>query len=283
MAFVDNGGARIHWSAVGAGPPLLLVMGLGCGAAMWFRIAPLLARDFRVILMDNRGMGQTTVPNAMVHRVPDMASDIAAVLDAAGEASCHLVGLSMGGMIAQEFAVSQTARLRSLTLMATNCGNLHSVLAQREVWQLLFNKSRMPVEEALALMRPHTYARATPMELIDEDHLVRIANHPSKRDYEAQLYGLIGWTSFSRLQRIQCPTLVVHGLEDALIPPQNGRILSEHIPGSQLLELENASHWLHSDQPKRCALEIKKFANQVEVARGAVSAGSAVSAAADAR
>ena len=264
MAFVDNGQARIHWSAVGKGPPLLLVMGLGCSSAMWFRLAPLLARDFRVILMDNRGMGQTTVPQAVVHRVPDMASDIAAVMDAACEATCHVVGLSMGGMIAQEFAVSQPKRLRSLTLMATNCGSLHSVLAQREVWQLLFNKSRVSVEEALAQMRPHTYAASTEASLIEEDHLVRIANHPAKRDYEAQLYGLIGWSSFSRLSRIQCPTLVMHGQEDALIPPQNGRILADHIPKAQLVELKNASHWLHSDQPKRCAQEIRKFLREAE-------------------
>ena len=269
MAFVENGQACIHWSAVGKGPPLLLVMGLGCSSAMWFRLAPLLARDFRVILMDNRGMGQTTVPHAVVHRVPDMASDIAAVMDAAGEATCHLAGLSMGGMIAQEFAVSQPERLRSLTLMATNCGSLHAVLAKREVWQLLFNKSKVSIEEALALMRPHTYASATDAGLIDEDHLVRIANHPGKRDYEAQLYGLIGWSSLSRLWRIQCPTLVMHGQEDGLIPPQNGRILCEHIEGAQLVELMNASHWLHSDQPKRCALEIRKFVRDVEDRRTA--------------
>ena len=264
MAFVDNGRARIHWSAVGKGPPLLLVMGLGCSSAMWFRLAPLLARDLRVILMDNRGMGQSTVPHALVHRVPDMASDIAAVMDAAGEATCHLAGLSMGGMIAQEFAVSYPTRLRSLTLMATNCGSTHSVLAKREVWQLLFNKSRVAVEEALALMRPHTYATATDASLIEEDHLVRIANHPAKRDYEAQLFGLLRWSSFSRLSRILCPTLVMHGQDDELIPPQNGRILRDHIKGSQLVEIKNASHWLHSDQPKRCAQEIRKFVREAQ-------------------
>lgn len=239
-------------------------MGLGCSSAMWFRLAPLLARDFRVILMDNRGVGQSDGLNALVHRVPDMASDIAAVMDAAGEDTCHLAGLSMGGMIAQEFAVSHPKRLRSLILMATNCGSTHAALAPREVWQLLFNKSKVSAEEALALMRPHTYAASTNADLIDEDHLVRVAHHPGKREYEAQLYGLIGWSSFGRLSRIQSPTLVMHGQEDALIPPQNGRILRDNIPGAQLVELKNASHWLHTDQPKRCALEIRKFVRDVE-------------------
>lgn len=264
MAIVDNGAARIHWRSVGKGPPLLLLMGLGCSSAMWFRLAPLLARDFRVILMDNRGMGQTTVPYGLVHRVPDMASDVAAVLDAAGEPTCHLAGFSMGGMIAQEFAVSHPKRLRSLTLMGTNCGGAHAVLADSEVWKMLFNKSKMSPEEALAQMRPHTYAAATDAHLIAEDHLVRIANHPSKRDYEAQLFGLVGWTSFYRLPRIQCSALVMHGLEDGLIPPKNGRILADNIPHAQLVELENASHWLHNEQPVRCALEITNFVRNIE-------------------
>jgi 3-oxoadipate enol-lactonase len=264
MAIVDNGAARVYWSSVGKGPPLLLLMGLGCSSAMWFRLAPLLARDFRVILMDNRGMGQTTVPYGLVHRVPDMASDVAAVLDAAGEASCHLAGFSMGGMVAQEFALLHPTRLRSLTLMGTNCGGAHAVLAKPDVWQLLFHKSKLSPEEALALMRLHTYAAATDAKLIAEDHLVRIANNPGKRDYEAQLYGLIRWTSFYRLPQIQCPTLVMHGLEDALIPPKNGQILAEQIPNAQLVELKHASHWLHNEQPERCALEIKNFVCGIE-------------------
>jgi 3-oxoadipate enol-lactonase len=264
MAIVNNGAARIHWSSVGKGPPLLLLMGLGCSSAMWFRLAPLLARDFRVILMDNRGMGQTTVPYGLVHRVPDMASDVAAVLDVAGEPSCHLAGFSMGGMIAQEFALSHPKRLRSLTLMGTNCGGAHAVLAEQSVWQLLFSKSKVSPEEALAQMRPHTYAAATDANLIAEDHLVRIANHPNKRDYEAQLFGLLRWTSFYRLPLIQCPTLVMHGLEDGLIPPKNGRILADNIPHAQLVELKNASHWLPTEQPVRCALEIRNFVRDIE-------------------
>jgi 3-oxoadipate enol-lactonase len=264
MAFIDNGSARIHWSSVGSGPPLLLLMGLGCSSAMWFRLAPLLARDFRVILMDNRGMGQSAVPSALIHRVPDMASDVAAVLDAAGEPSCHLAGFSMGGMIAQEFAVTYPKRLRSLTLIGTNCGGANAVQAERDVWQLLFNKSKVSPEEALALMRPHTYARASDPSMIAEDHLVRLASTPNKRDYEAQLYGLIRWTSFYRLSRIQCPTLVMHGLEDKLIPPQNGQILAANIPNARLIELENASHWLHNEHPERCALEIRNFVRNID-------------------
>ncbi|MBM3372034.1 MAG: alpha/beta hydrolase, partial [Betaproteobacteria bacterium] len=115
MAFVDHKNANIYWNSLGAGEPVVLIMGLGCSSAMWFRIAPQLARGYRVILLDNRGCGQTRAGSALVHRVPVMAGDVAAVLDAAGEASAHVIGFSMGGMIAQQFAVDYPARLRSLT------------------------------------------------------------------------------------------------------------------------------------------------------------------------
>ncbi len=84
MPWVDHDGARIHWNALGEGEPLVLIMGLGCSSAMWFRIAPRLARSHRVILLDNRGAGQTEVKHFVVHRVSTMAADVAAVLDAAG-------------------------------------------------------------------------------------------------------------------------------------------------------------------------------------------------------
>lgn len=260
MPFASGaGGARIHWSEAGAGEPLVLVMGLGCASALWFRLVPRLARRFRLILLDNRGVGLTEAPNAVVHRVTTLADDVAAVLDAAGEATAHVAGLSMGGMIAQEFALNHPRRLRTLTLMATNCGGLHATLAPPHVWRKLFDKGQLTPTEALEALRPHTYARATPAEVIDEDHRMRLAHYPTLRGYQAQLNGLIGWTSHARLPRISAPTLVLHGAEDQLIPPANGRTLAARIPGSTHLELENASHWLHSDRPAQVAAAIEAF------------------------
>ena len=120
MAFADHAGARIQWRSLGQGESLLLIMGLGCSAAMWFRLAPRLAKRHRVILLDNRGAGQTEVRHFVVHRVSTMAADVAAVRDAAGESSAHILGLSMGGMIARQFAIDFPARVRTLTLLATN-------------------------------------------------------------------------------------------------------------------------------------------------------------------
>jgi pimeloyl-ACP methyl ester carboxylesterase len=248
MAFAQGrDGAQIHWTTLGSGPPVVLIMGLGCSSAMWFRIAPRLAMAHRVILLDNRGVGQTRTPSAMVHRVPQMAADVATVLDAAGEGSAQVIGFSMGGMIAQQFAVDFPQRVRSLALLATHGGGIWAVQAPVEVRHLLFTKNRMSAEEGLRAMRPYTYARQTPDALFDEDALLRLANPPSVRGYEAQLHALIGWSAWSDLPSLRCPTLVMHGLQDELILPANARLLAERIPASELIELPQASHWLMTD------------------------------------
>ncbi len=247
MAFVERDGAHIHWTVLGRGDPVVLVMGLGCSSALWFRVAPQLARTHRVILLDNRGVGLTRTATVVVHRVPQMAADVAAVLDAAGERSAHVVGFSMGGMVAQQFAVDFPGRVRSLALLATHCGGLRAVQASAEVRRLLFAKSRMSPEQGLHAMRPYTYARQTPDALFDEDTLVRLANPPSARGYEAQLFGLVGWSAWSELAGLRCPTLVMHGLQDELIVPANAPILAGRIRGAELVELPGASHWLMTD------------------------------------
>jgi pimeloyl-ACP methyl ester carboxylesterase len=129
----------------------------------------------------------------------------------------------MGGMIAQEFALLYPERLRSLVLAATNCGEPFAILAPAKVWSLLFSKGANTPEENLAAMRPYTFAEGTPQHLIEEDYLVR-------------------------LPKIASRTLVLHGQEDQLIPPANGRLLAQRIPGAELVEIEKASHWLATDQ-----------------------------------
>ena len=99
-----NEGVKIYWDECGSGEPLLLIMGLSYPSYMWHRTRPVLAQRYRTIAFDNRGIGQSDVPSG-VYSMPSMASDAAAVLDAAGVEAAYVFGLSMGGMIAQEFAL----------------------------------------------------------------------------------------------------------------------------------------------------------------------------------
>ncbi len=262
MAFVDRPDARIYWNSLGEGEPVVLVMGLGCSSAMWFRVAPQLARTHRVILLDNRGSGQTRVRNVLVHRVPTMAADVAAVLDAAGETSAHVVGFSMGGMISQQFGIDFPSRLRSLTLIGTHPGGPWAVQAGSAVRQLLFDKAHMSAEESLRRMRPYTYGLHTPDHLFEEDALVRLANQPAARDYQAQLYGLIYWSAYLQLPQVTASTLVMHGLQDALIPPANAQLIASRLPKVNVVEFPKASHWLMTDSNVDCLQALRQHLNK---------------------
>ena len=252
MPFIERAGARIHWNAIGRGEPVVLIMGLGCSSALWFRIAPTLARTHRVILLDNRGVGQTRVSHFVVHRVASMAADVAAVLDAAGEDRAHVVGFSMGGMIAQQFAIDFAPRVRTLTLIGTHSGGPWAAQAAAPVRHLLFTKGRMSAEESVRAMRPYTYGATTPDARFEEDLVVRVANAPTARDYQAQLMALIYWSAYMQLPQMTMPALVMHGLQDALIPPENGRVLAARLPHSTLVEMADASHWLMTDSTDAC-------------------------------
>ena len=261
MAHVESNGAAVYWHATGTGEPLVLIMGLGCSSAVWFRLAPRLARRYRVIVIDNRGVGDTRADGEL-HTIDDMARDVAAVLDAAGEESTHVLGFSMGGMVAQEFALIYPQRVRSLILAATNCGGSMAVKAEPLVLELLVSRADMALERSLEAMVPYVYDPATPRHLIDEDLGVRLASYPSRRGYMAQLQGLMQWTSYSRLDAVRAHTLVLHGASDKLVPPQNAEILSGAIRGAKQVIIGRASHMLQTDQLERTEEVVTTFLSE---------------------
>ena len=118
MPFAHRPGARIWWDQDGTGDPILLIMGHAYGADMWHRTAPELAASYRVIRFDNRGVGRSSDPPGP-YSVPLMAEDALAVLDAAGVASAHVYGVSLGGAIALQLALDHPGRVRSLILGCT--------------------------------------------------------------------------------------------------------------------------------------------------------------------
>src|ERR1700732_1968990 len=147
MAFVENQGARIYWDEQGQGAPILLIMGLGYPSAMWHRTRPALSTSFRTIAVDNRGAGQSDVPPGP-YSLALMPSDAAAVLDAAGVPSAHVFGVSMGGMIAQEFALQYPGRVQSLILGCTAAGGPSAKRADPAALEMLKASSQMTREQA---------------------------------------------------------------------------------------------------------------------------------------
>jgi 3-oxoadipate enol-lactonase len=257
MAFVNNQGAQIYWDEQGAGEPLLLIMGLGYPAVMWFRTRPVLAKTYRTIAFDNRGVGRSDVPSGP-YSINQMASDAAAVLDAIGTNSAHIYGVSMGGMIAQEFALQYPDRVRSLILGCTALGGPQTLKAAPEVAEF-FTQRQASKEEAVEAAVPFIYDAHTPRERIDEDSALRKSWLPTQEAFMAQLQGILGWEGYSRLDQIKVPTLVIHGESDRLIPCGNGKLIAERIPGAELLLLPNAGHIYTTDQTELAQAAILKF------------------------
>jgi len=223
-------------------------MGLGYSSCMWYRTRPVLAAGHRTIALDNRGVGQSEVP-AGPYPIPVMASDALAVLDAAGIESAHVFGISMGGMIAQELALQNPKRVRSLILGCTACGGPHAVRAKPEANQMLMARAKMTPEDAAQAAIPFIYDQGTPREKIDEDLAVRRPWFAHPDAYAAQLAGILTWEAYSRLDTIAAPTLVIHGENDQLVPPGNGELIALRIPGAKLVLIPRAGHIFTTDQP----------------------------------
>jgi 3-oxoadipate enol-lactonase len=257
VAFVENQGAKIYWDEQGQGAPILLIMGLGYPSGLWHRTRPVLAQKYRTVALDNRGVGLTDVP-AGPYSIATMASDAAAVQDAAGVFDAHVFGVSMGGMIAQEFALQYPARTRSLILGCTSPGGPSAVRAESKVADILMVRG-MTLQQAREAILPYIYDAATPQEKIEEDLSLRTRWLPSMEGYMAQLQGILAWEAYSRIAQITAPTLVIHGKSDALVPPGNGKLIAERIPGARLVLLEHASHLFLTDQTQAAHKEILEF------------------------
>jgi 3-oxoadipate enol-lactonase len=259
MPFADSAGTKIWWQECGAGEPILLIMGLGFPGSLWYRVLPALSTDFRVLVFDNRGTGRTgAVPGP--YPVEQMAADALAVLDAADVPSAHVLGISMGGLIAQEVALTAPERLLSLTLAATHPGGSATVLPEPEVLAKLYSRADLPLEESYRATIPIAYAKTTSTRVIDDDIAARLANPTSPEGYLSQLTGAMNYAgAHDRLPTLTVPTLCLHGTEDQLVPPVNGHNLASAIPDAQLRTIDGAAHMLFSDAPEEFVASIRAF------------------------
>lgn len=256
MPYTQSGGAKIYWETCGEGEPLLLILGLGATMEQWHRIAPALSARFQTILFDNRGLGRSDVTPGP-YSIEELADDAAAVLHAAGVSSAHVFGMSMGGMIAQELALRHPGTVRSLVLGCTTCGGSAGVLAAREVRASLDPDPALSREEAFWATSQYIYAAETPRTELARDLEARLRGTRPLDGYVSQLQAVRTWKgTHDRLGAIDVPALVIHGDLDQLIPPANGRILAEAIPGARLVMLSGAAHIFLTDrfEPARDAI-----------------------------
>lgn len=258
MPYTRSGRVRIYWEEEGRGDPLLMIMGLGFSLAMWQSLRPVMARRFRCIVYDNRGVGKSQLP-LRPFTIAAMAQDAAAVLDAAGAEAAHVLGLSMGGMIAQEFALAHPARVRKLVLGCTHCGGPQSVRADPEVYRALSPLTFVSRERRISAIVPFIYDASTPRDRIERDLAVVRQHPPHILGYLAQLGAIVAWRSYERLPRITQPTLIIHGENDRLIPAANAHVLASRLPNRKLVLLARASHIFPTDQPEQTQEALTEF------------------------
>lgn len=226
------------------GPPALFIMGFGMPGAVWGPQVEDLQDDFRCCHYDHLGVGESD-RGPFLRTVPSMAEDAVRILDDLGWEQSHVVGVSMGGMIAQELALRFQDRCRTLTLVATHGGApVASLPTPRGLWLFLkglFGGAKARRKSLPRLLYPDDFIRSMGGEL--ERHLdVRLGRPPKLRTVLGQLYAVNRHATESRLHQIEMPTLLVRPGRDILIRPTQTDRLAARIPNAEVLRFDDAGH-----------------------------------------
>jgi len=247
MPTATNDGVRLSYERDGPtdAESVVFVEGLGYGPWMWRWQREALA-DYDTIVPDNRGTGDSETPEGP-YTIGEMADDLAAVLDHAGVERAHVVGASMGGMIAQQFAL-EYGRADSLTLLCTTPGGPDAVPTPEATQQRIFD---VPDEYDERERRRYKMAPAMTESFMRENEALverivdwRLDTDASERALSWQAAAVEAFDVHDRLDDITTPALVVHGTADRVVPVENGRLLADGLADADYLELEGAPHLL---------------------------------------
>ena len=272
-------GINIYYEVHGSGEPLLLIEGLGYSSWMWYKQVPALSKTHKVVIFDNRGAGNTDKPDSE-YTIELMARDAAGLLKEMGIESAHVLGVSLGGYVAQELAISEPDMVRDLVLVSTNSGPGKLVTGKSpflngflKLWGFLptaFDASRGPVrleyamsgEErmryGLSLAFSEEYFKNNSDE-IDRIMKWRLENPQPEYAWRRQLLAGIGYDSSLRSGEIKSRTLLVNGAQDRVVSPESALKLSKRIPDSTLVVLEGAGHLLFIERPEEFNAHVLGF------------------------
>jgi pimeloyl-ACP methyl ester carboxylesterase len=263
MPKISLPGTELSYERTGEGEPLVLIQGMSANHLAWGKpFVSLLERDFEVVVFDNRGMGLSrSVTEAF--SVAEMAADTAALLEALEIESAHVLGISMGGMIAQELALSHPERLRSLTIGCSYCGGPGSQLMDPADFQTL--AEAMSSGDRNRVYRAMYELNLSPGFRADEGRYTEFTEMaealPAARQTIAfQMQAIVAHDTSSRLPALGIPTLVIHGTLDRILGYPNGPLIASLIPGARLETLEEVGHMFWWEQPERAAELIREHA-----------------------
>lgn len=265
MPFRKVGDIKIYYDTQGNGEPLVMISGCGTDSSTWLNQVPDLSLRYHVITFDNRGTGRSDKPD-IPYSMEMMAADVAGLLDSIGIEAAHILGYSMGGVIAQEFALTYPARTLTLILSCTSPAGAPDVaLPEPQIMALMFD--------------PETINRLTPLEwtgkllgcmcsqgfLDKHPHLVneivaRQTEHPTPlHGIMRQVEAMLTARTYDRLSEIKAPTLVIGGTADKITPCDNLRLIASKIPNSELVILENLGHGMFIEGAEQTTRVILTF------------------------
>jgi len=236
------GDIQMYYELVGEGYPLALVEGMGYASWMWFKQRDTLSKHFRLLIYDNRGVGHTDKPDEP-YTIRQMADDLAGLLDAVGIERCHVLGVSMGGFIAQEFALKHPERVGGLILGCTSYGGPNTAPMPMSTLQVLLQVEGLTLEEVyrrgLSTALTESYLHSHPDE-VDQIVRWRLENPQPRYAWQHQFNAGAAHDAEDRVRDITAPTLVAHGTRDAVVPTVNGEDLAR-VMGAEL-KLYDAGH-----------------------------------------
>ncbi|MFC7095777.1 alpha/beta fold hydrolase [Halobaculum marinum] len=265
MPTADHDGVAIAYEQRGRdateAETVVLCEGLGYGRWMWDRQADALGDDYHVVLWDNRGTGSSATPEGP-YTIDAMAGDLEAVLATVGVDAAHVVGASMGGMVAQRY-VLEYDRATSLTLLCTSPGGPDAVATPDETLARMFSvpddaDEREAIRYKMAPALSDGFAEANP-ELIEDivDERLDSDASPSAREWQAA--AVQAFDASEELDDIAIPTLVAHGTGDRVLPVENGRLLAERIPNARETFVEDGSHLFFIEEAARVNSMLAEF------------------------
>lgn len=276
MPKVNVNDIQIYYEVKGKGFPLVMINGLSDNLDSWdFRLIDALSKKFKLLLFDNRDAGRTTT-SKREYTMKTFAYDTVGLMDALGISKAHILGISMGGMIAQELVLNYPRKVAKLVLCST--GNKWCF--SHEISKIISAVGEVPPEELTEMIFSLKVANNFPKDVLKQQpfyvicftadfikenpempNLIfhRAAEHPiSKEGWRRQLNAIRGFNTQERLQQIRVPTLILHGKRDIEIPPENGALLAKDIPNARLVFLEKSAHYL-AEQIKEVIDTLSEF------------------------
>lgn len=256
-------GVRVYYETAGSGPPLLLLSGTGHDHTFWSGQLPFFTPKFTVITIDNRGVGRTTVPNHD-YSLADMADDAAAVLEAEGIDTAHVMGFSQGGHIAQELTLRHGRNVGSLGIhhsWARMCPRLRDFQTLRRILAENDDRDALVRVSLLALHAPEYYRDAG--DDIDAHRRFLVKNSPPCVGWAGQLRACLASNTFDRLDRISVPTLVTTSQFDLTVPSYHSREIADAIANAEFVMLPHSGHVALMETPDRFAEVCLDFLDRV--------------------